>query len=65
MFPADYAVRAIPLAAGRHLVGLEYAPSGFTIGKWVSAISAAIYLAVAAASYWRWKSRAERQALTN
>lgn len=34
--PANYVLRAVPLAAGRHRLRLEYAPRGYRIGKWVS-----------------------------
>lgn len=44
---ADYVVRAIPLAAGHHVLLVEYAPLGFAVGKWVSIVSGVIFLAVA------------------
>lgn len=44
VIPANYCLRAIPLAAGHHLLRLEYAPLGFRIGKWVSMISVGIFL---------------------
>ncbi len=37
--PADWCLRAIPLAAGRHKIRVEYAPLGFRIGKWISLAS--------------------------
>jgi len=39
VMPANYALRAIPLAAGKHHFILEYVPIGFTIGKWISIAS--------------------------
>jgi hypothetical protein len=39
VMPADLTLRAIPLAAGRHHFLLEYAPSGYKIGKWISIVS--------------------------
>ena len=36
LLPANYALRAVPLAAGHHHVRIEYAPQAFTLGKWVS-----------------------------
>jgi hypothetical protein len=53
VLPADYIVRGIPLAAGRHLIRLEYAPSGFGVGKWVSLVSAAMYIGVVGIYAWR------------
>ncbi|MEI6561632.1 MAG: hypothetical protein WCO68_06050 [Verrucomicrobiota bacterium] len=34
--PANYVLRAVPLAAGHHHLRIEYAPRAFTIGVWVS-----------------------------
>ncbi len=48
IIPAFYAVMGVPLEPGRHNFKLEYLPSGFIIGKWVSIISAVIFLAGAA-----------------
>ncbi len=36
VMPANYGLRAIPLAAGRHRLRVEYMPAGFVAGKWVS-----------------------------
>jgi xanthosine utilization system XapX-like protein len=43
VMPADWVIRAIPLAAGRHRLRLEYAPAGFRIGKWVSLVSLVLF----------------------
>jgi hypothetical protein len=43
VLPANYVLRAVPLAAGHHLLRMEYAPSGFTIGKWFSLGSLLLY----------------------
>ena len=34
--PANYVLRAVPLAAGHHHLRIEYAPRAFTLGVWVS-----------------------------
>jgi hypothetical protein len=47
VMPANYALRAIPLAAGEHRFVLEYAPAGYRIGKWVSIISLLAWLMLA------------------
>ncbi len=39
ILPANHAIRAIPLAAGRHLLKIEYAPTGFGIGILISLAS--------------------------
>jgi len=44
VLPADYALMAIPLAAGKHLLRLEYAPSGYVIGRWISMVALAAYI---------------------
>jgi hypothetical protein len=36
LIPADWAFQAIPLAAGTHYLRLEYRPTAFVIGKWIS-----------------------------
>ena len=45
VMPANYCLRAIPLAAGQHRIRLEYRPTGFLIGRWVSLAAAGAYLA--------------------
>jgi hypothetical protein len=44
VMPANCALRAIPLAAGNHHFLLEYAPTGYKIGKWVSIVSLLAWL---------------------
>ncbi len=44
VLPADYTLMSVPLTAGRHLFRLEYAPSGYVIGRWISLASLVIYL---------------------
>ena len=39
VLPANYCLRAIPLAAGLHHIRLEYAPPAFAVGKWISLAS--------------------------
>jgi hypothetical protein len=36
VMPANYILRAIPLRPGKHRIRLEYLPSAFVIGKWIS-----------------------------
>ncbi len=43
VMPADYCVRGIPLAAGHHRLLLEYRPTAFLVGAWVSAASVLCY----------------------
>ncbi len=44
LLPANYILRAVPLAAGYHRLRIEYAPLGFAIGKWVSLVAAILFL---------------------
>jgi hypothetical protein len=58
VMPADYAVMAVALGAGHHLFRLEYAPSGWLIGRWISLASLLLY--VAAIIWWRLAARDRR-----
>jgi hypothetical protein len=48
VMPANYCLRAIPLAAGHHLLRVEYSPLGFRVGKAVSVAALAVFLALSA-----------------
>jgi hypothetical protein len=52
VLPADYTLMAVPLSTGRHLIRLEYAPSGYLIGRWVSVTGLAAYLAALCMFLW-------------
>jgi hypothetical protein len=45
IMPADYCLRAVPLKAGHHKILMEFAPRGFRIGRWISIVAAAAWLA--------------------
>ena len=47
IMPANYCLRAIPLAAGHHFLRIEYSPLGFRIGKVVSIAAWAIFIVLA------------------
>lgn len=42
--PADYVLRAIPLTTGHHHLRLEYFSPEFEIGKWISLVSAILFV---------------------
>ncbi len=44
ILPADYCLRAIPLAAGHHRLLVYYRPPAFVIGAWISALALVLYL---------------------
>ena len=46
LLPANYVLRAVPLAAGHHLLRVEYRPVAFAIGKWISIISVVAFLLI-------------------
>jgi uncharacterized membrane protein YfhO len=47
IMPANYCLRAIPLAAGHHHLRMEYSPAGFRIGKLVSIAAWPVFIALA------------------
>jgi hypothetical protein len=47
VMPANYCLRVIPLAAGRHLLRVEYSPSGYRLGKAVSIAAWAVFFVLA------------------
>ena len=47
VMPADWVLRAVPLAAGSHRLRLEYLPALFVVGRWVSAAALVLYLVFA------------------
>ena len=59
LMPADYVLRAVPLAAGRHTIRIEYLPGLYRIGKWVSILSLILYTALLAWALRRKKRKAE------
>jgi len=44
VLPADYVLRAVPLAAGTHRFRMEYRPPHFYLGLWLSALSLIAYI---------------------
>jgi hypothetical protein len=60
VMPANYALRAVALGAGRHRLRMEYAPAEFRIGV---AVSAAAWLALVCGALVLWRrARRERHA---
>jgi len=48
LVPANYCLRAIPLAAGHHRLRVEYSPAGFRVGKVISLTALAGFAALTA-----------------
>ena len=57
LLPANYVLRAIPLARGKHRLRVEYLPRAFVAGKWISLCSITGYLALLGWWWWRRKRR--------
>ncbi len=43
LLPADYTLMAVPLAAGRHHLVIEYRPLSYRVGKWISLLAWIMY----------------------
>ena len=54
LVPANYVLRAVPLAAGHHRLRVEYAPREYAVGAAVSIVALAAWLA---ATGWLWRRR--------
>ncbi len=63
--PADYCLRAVPLTSGHHKILLEYQPTAFVVGAWVSVVSLLLYLAALVGWIVGWGRRARGQAATS
>ena len=61
VMPANYCLRAIPLSAGKHHLVLEYIPPGYRVGKWVSIVSAGIFLLLLFVGHWPRKAEYARR----
>ncbi len=58
VLPANYILRAVPLAAGHHRLLMEYAPSSFRLGLAVSLVAWLGWLAAAGAAFRRGRTAA-------
>jgi len=56
VLPANWALRAIPLQAGKHKIRLEYLPRAFVLGKWISLISLLCFVAALTFAFKRTRS---------
>ncbi len=52
LLPANYVLRGVPLAAGKHRLRMEYIPAGWVAGKWISLASVAIFFGGCGALCW-------------
>lgn len=59
VLPADHALRAIPLSAGRHRLRMAYTPRTYPIGLVTSLVA---WLAFGAVLIWLWRRRANMSA---
>ncbi len=59
VLPGNYILRAVPLSSGHHHFQVEYLPSAFQVGKWISIIAAVSY-AIATGAYVAHRFRGRR-----
>ena len=52
---ADYALRAVPLEPGTHMVEMWYAPPGWTIGLVISSLALLLLVALGIIWLWQWQ----------
>lgn len=55
VLPADYTLQAVPLAAGRHHLRIEYSPLSYRIGKWITLVSLLVLAAFGLRRLGRWR----------
>ena len=60
---ADYALRAVPLAAGKQLVDMWYAPPGWTIGAALTLFTVAALAAITIVGLWKKRKGNKKQQL--
>lgn len=56
LMPGDWAFQAVPLEAGHHRIRVEYRPTAFVVGKWISLAALGAY-----AASWLWLLRARKR----
>jgi hypothetical protein len=61
IMPANYVIRAIPLQSGTHRIRMEYLPSAFVVGKWISLAALLVYALLLAWLGITWKAMAKAQ----
>ena len=59
VLPADYCLRGIPLDKGHHKILLEYRPTAYVVGKWVSLVSWGLFIA----GLFAWNARRRKGSL--
>ena len=55
---ANWTQQAIPLAAGKHHLRVEYRPASFVLGKWVTIVSIVLFAILGALRVWGLKRAA-------
>lgn len=54
IMPADYILRAVPLGKGHHHFSLDYRPTAYVVGLWISLLALTFYLA--ALGWWAFQN---------
>ncbi len=52
VMPANYILRAIPVEKGSHNIMLEYRPTAFVVGKWISIVSLLLFVLILGRDYY-------------
>ncbi|MBV8532230.1 MAG: hypothetical protein JO207_00325 [Verrucomicrobia bacterium] len=53
LMPADYILRAVPLAAGHHHLQIVYVPTAFSIGIGISVVAWMLWISLLVREWWR------------
>lgn len=61
VLPANYILRAIPLQAGHHVFTMEYLPTSFVMGRWLSFFSIFAYVVLV---FWCWYKKRRGKSLS-
>jgi uncharacterized membrane protein YfhO len=61
LMPADYILRAVPLAAGHHHLQILYAPTAFPIGIGISVAAWTLWISLL---IWDWLRKNRKKILT-
>ena len=53
LLPANYVLKAVPLRPGTHRLRVEYLPTAYRVGKWISILALLVFVVVAGRETWK------------